>query len=608
MNRRTARAILALALVPLATPLAAQQARTQSWQQGVDYRIEARLDEGSDILHGRARLRYTNRSPRRIDTLYLHQHLNAFRPNSAWARREASYGEMRFQNLGPADHAFERFTAVTVNGQAVRPVYPGAPDSTVTAIPLPAPLRAGQSVTVVMDWDARLSTLPRRQGRRGRHFDFAQWYPRIAVYERGGWATQPLLPQGEFYGEFGSYDVTLDLAQDQVVGATGVAVEGNPGWTPDPSERTAYAPRAAEPLGLLPSVPAQGRKRVRFRAERVIHFGWAADPQFQHEGVSRFSMNEAGQRTDLPSIHVLFLPGDTSWSGNIAARRTLDAVQWMGSLFGSYPYPQVTNLHRLESGGTEFPMLIMNGSASEGLIVHEIAHQWLHGILASNEWREGWLDEGFTSFVTNWYAEEKLRRAGNAAAADTLWNGTMRGIERLERTDSVQPLNLPGAAYHSPRIYSTLTYSKGAAVLRMLRDYLGEDTFRRVLRRYYAEYSFKHPTGRDFFAVAERTSGRDLDWFREQWIERTDKLDYSVVSAATTQVGGRWQTRVELARAGDAWMPVVVRAGDGEQRVAGRERRQTVTITSRTRPTEVVVDPSWVLIDRDRSNNRAPVR
>jgi hypothetical protein len=608
MNRRTARAILALALVPLATPLAAQQARTQSWQQGVDYRIEARLDEGSDILHGRARLRYTNRSPRRIDTLYLHQHLNAFRPNSAWARREASYGEMRFQNLGPADHAFERFTAVTVNGQAVRPVYPGAPDSTVTAIPLPAPLRAGQSVTVVMDWDARLSTLPRRQGRRGRHFDFAQWYPRIAVYERGGWATQPLLPQGEFYGEFGSYDVTLDLAQDQVVGATGVAVEGNPGWTPDPSERTAYAARAAEPLGLLPSAPAQGRKRVRFRAERVIHFGWAADPQFQHEGVSRFSMNEAGQRTDLPSIHVLFLPGDTSWSGNIAARRTLDAVQWMGSLFGSYPYPQVTNLHRLESGGTEFPMLIMNGSASEGLIVHEIAHQWLHGILASNEWREGWLDEGFTSFVTNWYAEEKLRRAGNAAAADTLWNGTMRGIERLERTDSVQPLNLPGAAYHSPRVYSTLTYSKGAAVLRMLRDYLGDDTFRRVLRRYYAEYSFKHPTGRDFFAVAERTSGRDLDWFREQWIERTDKLDYSVVSAATTQVGGRWQTRVELARAGDAWMPVVVRAGDGEQRVAGRERRQTVTITSRTRPTEVVVDPSWVLIDRDRSNNRAPVR
>ncbi len=118
MNRRTARALVALAILPLAQPLAGQQAAGQSWQQGVDYRIEARLDEGSDVLRGRARLRYTNRSPRRIDTLYLHQHLNAFRPNSAWARREASYGEMRFQNLGPAEHAFERFTAVTVESGA----------------------------------------------------------------------------------------------------------------------------------------------------------------------------------------------------------------------------------------------------------------------------------------------------------------------------------------------------------------------------------------------------------------------------------------------------------------------------------------------------------
>lgn len=611
MKRRTARAFLALALVPLAQPLAAQQARAagQSWQQGVDYRIEARLEEGSDVLHGRARLRYTNRSPRRLDTLYLHQHLNAFRPNSAWARREASYGEMRFQNLGPAEHAFERFTAVRVNGRDVRPVYPGAPDSTVAAIPLPTPLGSGQSVTVVMDWDARLSTLPRRQGRRGRHFDFAQWYPRIAVYERGGWATQPLLPQGEFYGEFGEYDVTLDLAADQVVGATGVAVEGNPGWTPDASERTAYAPRAAESLGLLTGAPASGRKRVRFRAQRVHHFGWAADPQFTHEGVTRFSLNDAGQRSDMPSIHVLFLPGDTAWSGNRAARRTLDAVQWVGTLFGTYPYPQITNLHRLESGGTEFPMLVMNGSASEGLIVHEVTHQWLHGILGSNEWREGWLDEGFTSFVTNWYSEEKLRREGNAPAADTLWNSAMRGIERLERADSTQALDLPGAAYRTPRIYSAMTYTKGSLVLRMLRDYLGEATFRRVLRSYYGEWKFRHPTGRDFFAVAERVSGRDLDWFRTSWIQRTDRLDYSVASAASTRLAdGRWQTRVELARTGEAWMPVTVRVGDAEQRATGRARRQTILLTSRERPTEVVVDPRMIVIDTDRTNNRAPVR
>ena len=118
---------------------------------------------------------------------------------------------------------------MTVDGAAVRPVYPGAPDSTVAAHPAARAARARGSVTVVMDWDARLSTLPRRQGRRGRHYDFAQWYPRIAVYDRTGGQDQPLLPQGEFYGEFARYDVTLDVAADQVIGATGVPVEGDPG-------------------------------------------------------------------------------------------------------------------------------------------------------------------------------------------------------------------------------------------------------------------------------------------------------------------------------------------------------------------------------------------
>ena len=429
------------------------------------------------------------------------------------------------------------------------------------------------------------------------------------MYERGGWAVQPLLPQGEFYGEFGRYDVTLELAADQVVGATGLAMEGDPGYPTPEAKLRGNAPRA-DRLGLLPGdAGAAGRKRVRFVADSVHHFGWAADPNFEHEGVTRFALDDAGQRSELPAIHVLAFRGDTAWLGNRAATRTLEAIQWMGSLFGPYPYPQITNLRRLESGGTEFPMVIMNGSASEGLIVHEIAHQWLHGILANNEWREGWLDEGFTSFVTNWYMEEKMRRAGNAAGADTLWNGAMRGLERLERADSTQPLNLPGAAYRSPRIYSAMTYTKGSAVFRMLRDYLGEDTMRRVLRRYYQEYRFRHVTGRDFFRVAEQVSGRDLDWFREQWIERTDRLDYAVSSATTTRAAdGRWSTRVELVRTGDAWMPVTVRAGDAEARATGRGRTQTVTLLSRERPTEAVADPGWVLIDADRSNNRAPVR
>lgn len=591
------RIVFPAALLLAAPALDAQDAAY--FQQGVDYRIEARLDEDTDVLHGRARLRYTNRSPRALDSLYIQQHLNAFRPNSAWARRELEYGERRFTNLGPQEHAFERFTRVTVDGAAVRPAYPGAPDSTIAALPLPRPLAPGASVEVVMDWDARLSTLPRRQGRAGRHFDFAQWYPRIAVYDRTGWALQPLLPQGEFYGEFARYDVTLDVAADQVIGSTGVAVEGDPGYTEKVAGTGYPPPPAADALGLLTGDAAQGRKRVRFFADSVHHFAWSADPRYIHDFVIRTIIDEATGAHSAPGIHVLYLPGDTAWDEQAAIRRTWDALTWLETMFGPYPWPQLTNVHRLESGGTEFPMLIMNGSASEGLIVHETTHQYLHGILANNEWREGWMDEGFTSFMSNWYREMK----GDTA----VWRGTMAGLERLERTGTTEPIGQPGAAFSSPQMYSTMTYTKASAVFRMLREMVGHETFREILRTFYRRHRLQHVTGADFQRVAEEVSRRDLDWFFGQWIARTDRLDYGISSATTRQAGGRWRTRVEVMRTGEAWMPVVLRVGGQTRTLDSRDRRQTVEIVTDARPAEAVLDPDWVLIDMDRSNNRAPI-
>ena len=218
-------------LLPLLLGAALQAAGDTSYfQQRVAYRMEARLDERAQLLDGRLRMHYQNRAPQQLDTLWFHLHLNAFRPGSRWAARDQEQGRDRFQALGADDHAFERVRRITIGGRAVAPVFPLAPDSTVMAVPLSRPLLTGDTVSVLMDWQARPSTLPRRQGRRGRQWDFAQWYPRIAVYDRDGWQVQPLLPQGEFYGEFATYDVTLEVADDQVIGATGVPVEGDPGW------------------------------------------------------------------------------------------------------------------------------------------------------------------------------------------------------------------------------------------------------------------------------------------------------------------------------------------------------------------------------------------
>ncbi|MQA90501.1 MAG: hypothetical protein GEU90_09725 [Gemmatimonas sp.] len=588
-------ALLALAMIPADSPA----------QQGVEYRIEATLDETAEVLRGRAELRYTNNATVALDTLWLHQHLNAFRPNSAWAEHELELGETQFQDLGPDEHAFDRLGTVTVDGQTIQPIYLGTPDSTVVGFPLASPLAPGATALVRFDWTARPSTLPRRQGRRGRHYDFAQWYPRIAAYTDEGWQVQPLLPQGEFFGEFGTYDVTLDVAADQVIGATGVAVDGDPGWTAaaapgqtEPELQRDFYPTVAEhSLGLLPEEVAADRKRVRWRAEDVHHFAWSTDPEFVYEGGVVERPDPIGGEI---RVHTLYLPEDDDWADGVALNRTIEALDWFQGMLGPYPWPQFTNLHRIESGGTEFPMMIMDGSPSEGLIVHETAHQFFHGILANNEFLEGWLDEGVASFLTDWYHEE----GGNP----DVWSGSMERIVQLEQRGQTQPIATPGADFVDPATYSAMTYTKTELVLRMLRRLIGEETMRSGLRTLYERHALQHITEADFRAAFEEEHGEDLDWFFDQWLHTTDQLDYSVASATTSPTASQtWTTTVEIERTGDAWMPADILIGEEAGVVDGEESRQVIEVESEQPPEEIILDPQGILIDIDPTNNRLPV-
>jgi hypothetical protein len=594
-----------VALLLLGSPAVSAVSDTTRFGQGVDYRIEARLDESTDVLHARGELQYTNNAPVAVDTLWFHQHLNAFRPQSAWARRELEFNVRRFEALGRDQHAFERLVLVEIDGESVRPVYPFAPDSTVVGLPLPARLETGASATVRMDWEARLATTPRRQGRSGRHYDFAQWYPRIAVYDHGGWQTQPLLPQGEFFGEFGRYDVTLDLAADQVVGATGVPVEGDPGWGGRARagyhdgvyQRDAYPPRPARQLGLLGAAVEEGRKRIRWLAEDVHHFAWSANPEFVYEGGT---VPRTGTVGDSIAIHVLHWPTDLDWANGIALRRTEESLVWLQDLFGPYPWPQLTNLHRIESGGTEFPMMMMNGSPSIGLIMHEAVHMYLHGILANNEFAEGWLDEGFTSFITDWYHEEQ--GVGN------VWADAMESLRRFEQAGLAQPIAMPGSAFRDMNTYQAMSYTKAALVFRMLRWTIGEEAMRELLRTIYDRHALEHFYEADLRRAASDVAGADLDWFFDQWLRTTDQLDYAIDAATTAPLAdGRWSTQVEVVREGDIWMPIELRVGEVTLRLESRDRRQLVEVVTAARPREAVLDPDEILLDIDRSNHRMPI-
>ena len=261
------------------------------WQQDVRYTLRSALDEPSGVMMAAGRIVYRNNSPDTLRAFYVHLYLNAFRPASRWAESERREGIQRFGDLPDPYHAYERLGRVFAGGLPVQPTYPYAPDSTIAGFPLPSPLAPGDSLTVDLEWESRLSVIPRRQGRAGRRFDFVQWYPKVVVYDRFGWETHPLYMAGEFYGEFATYDVSLDLPGDQVAAATGVPVEGDPGWaaaratpeTPVTPQSDWYSSRPG--AGALAAWgPAQaGRKRVRFYAEQVHDFALSLNPEYVFE-------------------------------------------------------------------------------------------------------------------------------------------------------------------------------------------------------------------------------------------------------------------------------------------------------------------------------------
>ena len=658
-----------------ATPLPADTTDAPAppaWQQELAYTVEAELDEDAGVLRAAQTVRYRNASPDTLDRLYFHLYLNAFRPNSVWARNEKRQ-RLDFQALEEPDYGFERLRSVRLvagpgapgggadagegaadggrgvpgvvtgeTGTELTPRYPHAPDSTVVRLDLPGPLAPGETAVLRMRWDARPATLCRRQCREGRSWDFAQWYPRAAVYDWGGWEAHPLYPQGEFYGEFGTYDVTLDLAEDQVVGATGVPVEGDPGWRPEPGspvdeplfQRGFYgegesgrggdaetgqgagaAERPTPRPGLLSGGPAEGRKRVRFHAEDVHHFAWSASPEYRYEG-------GVFRRGDLPdvAIHVLYRPDDADWADGVAVERTIRALSWLQTVFRPYPYPQLTNLHRLEGGGTEFPMVLMNGGVSQGLIVHEGTHQYAHGILANNEWKQAWLDEGLTSFLDTWYAEEHggdpwapfMERLGQVegiladpATRRSPPSGLSGFLVEGDTLPTPLPVDTPSEEFADYAQYGYASYSKPQAIFYMLREMLGKETMRRILRTYYDRYQFRHVNRAALQSTAEDVSGRELGWFFDQWFAGTGTLDYAVGDVSVEERSdGTWRTRVEVLRKGENWMPVAVRAGGETVVVEARDATTTVSVTTDERPGEVVLDPGRVLLDVDRSDNR----
>ncbi len=604
---------------------------TGYWQQYVNYRITATLDEAVHAVHGVADLTYVNNSPDTLHEMYFQQYLNAFRPGSKWSAVDAREGRVRFQNLRDPDYGYDRFTATpTFDGTPVAPDYPGAPDSTVAHFTLPHPLPPGDTLHIHLQWDARPSTVLRRQGRRGRSYDFAQWYPKVAVYDRGGWEANPFVPAGELYGEYGTYDVTLVVPGDQVIGATGVPISGDPGWERAKRWGVVYIPRNA--YDSVPPAPAvqvpPGDKAVRFYARNVHHFAWSVSPDYRYEGAVyvRHLPHTHFKTWDSLAINVLYRPGDDStWGHGRAVQRTIDAFKWLEQIWGPYAWPTFTNVHRLEGGGTEFPMMIMDGSDQPGLILHETGHQFTYGILGNNEWRSGWMDEGFTSYQTAWEEGQTPQELaaegpeppprlgeGYRAYATTMTRRQQAGLRLpiLDMLGHSQPIGTPAYDFRDFGTYNAMIYSRAELMYSQLRDVLGDSLFRAFLHDYYERWALKHVDQWAMEASAERVSGQSLGWFFNQWVDHVGMVDYALTGATTRHLSnGRWLTTATIERRGDYVhpMPVGVQTDSGWTiaRADYAKDLQQVQIVTRDRPIAVRLDPYHTTYDWDRRDDVA---
>lgn len=600
---------------------------TGYWQQRVHYSVVATLDEEQTRLHARGTMVYVNNSPDTLREMFFHQYLNAFRPRSKWSSADDREHVERFQHLADPNYGYERFTVPpVVNGTPVVVDYPGTPDSTVAHFRLPTPLAPRDSLRVTFEWDARPSTVFRRQGRRGRTWDFAQWYPKVAVYNRLGWQPNPLIPAGELYGEFGTYDVTMVVRDDQVLASTGVPVSGDPGWAR--VSRTGPPFLASSAYSNVPPVPAaqvpEGYRAVRFLAENVHHFAWSASPDYRYEG-GTYVRTVSGAHFptwDTVGVHVLFKPGDDStWGGGRALDRTLSAARWLESIWGPYAYPQITNVHRLDGGGTEFPMMVMNGSASQGLILHEFGHVFTYGILANNEWRSAWLDEGLTDYQTLWAQRlTPQERIGRITEPGILPEGyRMNGVripasERFGLNDwdsevlgRTQPIGTPAYDFREFGIYNDMVYGRASLMYGQLRDVMGDSLFLAFLHDYYDRWALKHVDEQAMRVAASRVYGKNLNWFFDQWVHQTGMMDYALGGVRVNTDGSRFETIAHVEQVGALAHPISV----GVQTASGwtiaradpMKLEQDVRIVTNQRPMRIELDPYHVTWDWDRRNN-----
>ena len=509
------------------------------FQQKVNTSIEVSLNDNKHELNAFEKIEYINNSNTKLDSIVIHLWPNAYKNiNTSLAKHDLENGETDFRFSDINNKGFIDSLDFSAENEKLKWSYFNK-HIDIAVIELNKSLLPGDTIIISTPFRVKIPLgIYSRLGHIGQSYQITQWFPKPAVFDKNGWHPIPYLSQGEFYSEFGSYDIKITLPENYVIGATGDLINGEKEleFLNEKIEKTQQLIASKEYFSDL-SFPSSSSKTktLHFHQENVHDFAWFADKRY-HVLKGEIELPNSKRKVDT---WAMFTNNEFDlWKDAIS--HINDATYNYSLWVGEYPYNHVTAVDGSISagGGMEYPNITVIGESGNNyfhdeVITHEVGHNWFYGILGNNERENAWMDEGINSFVEYRHMHKKYPKVegtSNKLLETFQLNGQslmQLGYKFNATRNNDQPIQM-GANLYTPMNYGLIVYGKTGIGFNYLKEYLGEPLFDTCMHTYYNKWKFKHPSPEDIQTVFETSSSKNLDWFFETFIKTTKKIDYKI--------------------------------------------------------------------------------
>ena len=580
------------------------------FQQQVDYKINVTLQDENHTLSGNAQITYKNNSPTPLSEVYFHLWGNAYQSqNSAFAKQQLQQGSRKFYFAKASEMGGYEEIDFKSGGKSLKLKY-DKEHKDIVKVQLPKNLPTGESIQLDIPFTLKIPNSFSRLGHVGTSYQMTQWYPKPAVYDQNGWHPMPYLDMGEFYSEFGSFEVTITLPENYIVAATGTLQTKSEIEFRDSkaTETEALIKNGFEDdLSFPPS--SETMKTIQFTADKVHDFAWFADKRFH---VVKDEATLPSGKT-IPTWSYFTNQQAELWVRG--AEYCARAVRHYSTHVGEYPWAHATAVQSALSAGAgmEYPMITVigqagNAKALDRVITHEVGHNWFYGILGTNERIHPWFDEGLNTYYENRYMREFYEGDDEFDIPKVFKNSSRVGINEI------------GCLYHDRRHldqapdshskdfvslnYGLAAYVKPGRSLRLLEKYVGTELYDKAMKQFYSDWKFKHPQPADYQRSMEQTTGKDLSWLFDGLLYSNKKTDYVLAKAKETTAG----YQLDLHNHGELGTPFPVQ-GISEGKVVmekwydGFEGDKELDFP-KGEYDKIVIDHELITLDVQRKNNQ----